>query len=94
MDPTRRGKADPVTGRIHTGPEEGTRLRHSDLLVIDEAGMLDKDTVCALLTAGIRFIPDSEGDHRLDATAPRLCTTSNRWKPRDYRPSSPGGPNE
>jgi hypothetical protein len=44
------GEFDPVTGRIHTGPVEGTRLRPDDLLIVDEAGMLDQDTARALLT--------------------------------------------
>ena len=44
------GEVDPVTGRIHTGPAEGSRLRPDDLLVVDEAGMLDQDTARALLT--------------------------------------------
>jgi exodeoxyribonuclease V alpha subunit len=44
------GEVDPVTGRTHTGPAEGTRLRPDDLLIVDEAGMLDQDTARALLT--------------------------------------------
>src|SRR5829696_7214967 len=44
------GEVDPVTGRIPTGPAEGTRLRPDDLLMVDEAGMLDQDTARALLT--------------------------------------------
>jgi exodeoxyribonuclease V alpha subunit len=44
------GEVDPVTGRIHTGPAEGSRLRPGDLLIVDEAGMLDQDTARALLT--------------------------------------------
>ncbi len=44
------GETDPVTGRIYTGPGEGARLRAGDLLVVDEAGMLDQDTARALLT--------------------------------------------
>src|SRR4051812_21708370 len=44
------GELDPVTGRIHTGPAEGTRLRRGDLLIVDEAGMLDQDTARALIT--------------------------------------------
>jgi hypothetical protein len=44
------GEVDPVTGRIHTGPAEGTRLRPDDLLIVDEAGMLDQDTARALFT--------------------------------------------
>ncbi len=44
------GDVDPVTGRVHTQPEAGARLRAGDLLVVDEAGMLDQDTARALLT--------------------------------------------
>ncbi|RFU21034.1 TrwC relaxase [Geodermatophilus marinus] len=44
------GEVDPVTGRIHTRPAEDTRLRPDDLLIVDEAGMLDQDTARALLT--------------------------------------------
>src|SRR4051812_4194989 len=43
------GHTDPVTGRTYTGPTEGARLRAGDLLVVDEAGMLDQDTAPALL---------------------------------------------
>src|SRR4051794_26627754 len=44
------GETDPVTGRSYTGPPEGVRVRAADLLVVDEAGMLDQDTARALLT--------------------------------------------
>jgi hypothetical protein len=44
------GQADPVTGHVYAGPVEGVRLRPGDLLVVDEAGMLDQDTARALLT--------------------------------------------
>jgi len=44
------GQADPVTGRVFSGPTEAARLRAGDLLVVDEAGMLDQDTARALLT--------------------------------------------
>jgi exodeoxyribonuclease V alpha subunit len=44
------GQADPVTGRLYAGPAAGARLRPGDLLVVDEAGMLDQDTARALLT--------------------------------------------
>ncbi|WP_104526902.1 MobF family relaxase [Blastococcus saxobsidens] len=44
------GQTDRATGRIYTGPTEGARLRPGDLLVVDEAGMLDQDTARALLT--------------------------------------------
>jgi hypothetical protein len=49
---TRLGIGDlcPTTGSVYAGPGEGARLRPGDLLVVDEAGMLDQDTARALLT--------------------------------------------
>lgn len=44
------GHTDPVTRRAYAGPADGARLRAGDLLVVDEAGMLDQDTARALLT--------------------------------------------
>ena len=44
------GQDDPVTGGVYAGPGEEARLRPGDLLVVDEAGMLDQDTARALLT--------------------------------------------
>ncbi|MCF6745205.1 TrwC relaxase, partial [Blastococcus sp. KM273128] len=44
------GEVDPVTGGVYAGPSEAGRLRPGDLLLIDEAGMLDQDTARALLT--------------------------------------------
>ncbi|RBY84142.1 MobF family relaxase [Blastococcus sp. TF02A-30] len=44
------GETDPATDRVYTSPAEGARLRPGDLLVVDEAGMLDQDTARALLT--------------------------------------------
>jgi thymidine kinase len=44
------GETDPVTGHSYRGPTGGARLRAGDLLVVDEAGMLDQDTARALLT--------------------------------------------
>src|SRR4051794_7574506 len=43
-------EADPVTGALYAGPGVQARLRPGDLLVVDEAGMLDQDTARALLT--------------------------------------------
>ncbi|WP_369254127.1 MobF family relaxase [Geodermatophilus amargosae] len=43
------GEVDPATGRLYAGPEENARLRAGDVLVVDEAGMLDQDTARALL---------------------------------------------
>jgi len=44
------GDPDPVTGRGYTGPAPAARLAAGDLLVVDEAGMLDQDTGRALFT--------------------------------------------
>jgi thymidine kinase len=44
------GAADPLSGGVHAGPAKAARLRAGDLLVVDEAGMLDQDTARALLT--------------------------------------------
>ena len=44
------GAVDPVTGGVYAGPNEAARLRPGDLLLVDEAGMLDQDTARALLT--------------------------------------------
>ncbi|MCW2902800.1 MAG: trwC8 [Streptosporangiaceae bacterium] len=44
------GQAGPVTGRAYDGPAPAARLQPGDLLVVDEAGMLDQDTARALLT--------------------------------------------
>jgi ATP-dependent exoDNAse (exonuclease V) alpha subunit len=44
------GQADPVSGVAYAGPGLAARLAPGDLLVIDEAGMLDQDTARALLT--------------------------------------------
>jgi conjugative relaxase-like TrwC/TraI family protein len=44
------GEGDPVSGRPYAGPTDGARLRPGDLLVVDEAGMLDQDTARALLS--------------------------------------------
>ncbi len=44
------GESDPVTGHEYTGPDETAALRPRDLVIVDEAGMLDQDTARALLT--------------------------------------------
>ena len=44
------GDVDPKTGTTYRGPSAGAQLRRDDLLVVDEAGMLDQDTARALLT--------------------------------------------
>jgi exodeoxyribonuclease V alpha subunit len=44
------GDADPRTGAVYFGPEPEASLMPGDLLVVDEAGMLDQDTARALLT--------------------------------------------
>jgi len=81
------GEVDPVTGRIHTGPAEGGRLRPDDLLIVDEAGMLDQDTARALLTVA------DEAGTRLAllgaaVSSPRsAAAASSTWPPlRSTRP--------
>jgi exodeoxyribonuclease V alpha subunit len=44
------GNTDPATGHVYTGPDAAAQLRPGDLLVVDEAGMLNQDTARALLT--------------------------------------------
>jgi exodeoxyribonuclease V alpha subunit len=44
------GRTDPVSGGAYGGPDDAAALRPGDLLVVDEAGMLDQDTARALLT--------------------------------------------
>ena len=45
----RPGDTDPVTGHVYTGPQPTAQLTAGDVLVIDEAGMLDQETARALL---------------------------------------------
>jgi hypothetical protein len=47
----RAGRPSWFGSAVFTGPSEVARLRPGDLLVIDEAGMLDQGTARALLTA-------------------------------------------
>jgi exodeoxyribonuclease V alpha subunit len=44
------GQIDPKNDVRFDGPGESARLRRGDLLLVDEAGMLDQDTARALLT--------------------------------------------
>ena len=44
------GQADPHTGGVYRGPAPAAVLRPGDLLLVDEAGMLDQDTARALMT--------------------------------------------
>ena len=44
------GAIDPYTSAVFAGPGENATLRAGDLLLVDEAGMLDQDTALALLT--------------------------------------------
>jgi exodeoxyribonuclease V alpha subunit len=44
------GEADPSGGKVHRGPHADAVLSCGDVLVVDEAGMLDQDTALALLT--------------------------------------------
>ncbi|MEO6144610.1 MAG: AAA family ATPase, partial [Dermatophilaceae bacterium] len=45
----RAGQSDPRTGKTYPGPQPDAVLRSGDLLLVDEAGMLDQDTARALL---------------------------------------------
>jgi exodeoxyribonuclease V alpha subunit len=45
----RVGDPDPLTGRTYTGPQPGAVLKAGDLLLVDEAGMLDQDSARALM---------------------------------------------
>jgi exodeoxyribonuclease V alpha subunit len=45
----RPGQSDPRTGKTYPGPAAGAVLRPGDLLLVDEAGMLDQDSARALL---------------------------------------------
>src|SRR5665647_2481908 len=45
----RAGQRDPLTGATYRGPQPDAVLRSGDLLLVDEAGMLDQDTARALL---------------------------------------------
>jgi len=45
----RAGQRDPRTGTTYQGPQPGAVLRPGDLLLVDEAGMLNQDTARALL---------------------------------------------
>ncbi|HEV7206125.1 MAG TPA: MobF family relaxase [Jatrophihabitans sp.] len=44
------GDTDPTTGSLYHGPSPRAVLTHDDLVLVDEAGMLDQDTARALLT--------------------------------------------
>ncbi len=46
----RLGQIDPSTGIRFQGPAAAAQLRRGDLLLVDEAGMLDQDTARALLS--------------------------------------------
>ena len=45
----RVGDPDPLTGLTYTGPAPGAMLKAGDLLLVDEAGMLDQDSARALM---------------------------------------------
>jgi exodeoxyribonuclease V alpha subunit len=46
----RERHGDPQTGKAYAGPSPAAALAAGDLLLVDEAGMLDQDTARALLT--------------------------------------------
>jgi len=80
------GQVDPGTGREYRGPREDARLSRGDLLVVDEAGMLDQDTARALLTvvdeqhARLALVGDS---HQLAAVGRGgVLDLAGRWAER------------
>ena len=80
------GQVDPGTGWEYRGPREDVRLSRGDLLVVDEAGMLDQDTARALLTvvdeqhARLALVGDS---HQLAAVGRGgVLDLAGRWAER------------
>jgi ATP-dependent exoDNAse (exonuclease V) alpha subunit len=53
------GELDPITGHVYEGPQLDAQLRDGDLLLVDEAGMLDQDTAHALFTIADEHAPGS-----------------------------------
>jgi thymidine kinase len=49
------GELDATSGTVHVGPSGKALLRPGDLLLCDEAGMLDQDTARALLTIADQY---------------------------------------
>jgi conjugative relaxase-like TrwC/TraI family protein len=81
----RPGEADPETGTIYAGPVRGAVLAAGDLLLCDEAGMLDQDTARALLTiadehrARLALVGDR---HQLPAVGRGgVLDLATRWTP-------------
>jgi conjugative relaxase-like TrwC/TraI family protein len=79
------GQTDPTTGITFTGPNVQATLRRGDLLLVDEAGMLDQDTACALLTiadeqhARVALVGDR---HQLPAVGRGgVLELATRWAP-------------
>jgi hypothetical protein len=77
------GRLDPVTGRSYDGPGPDAQLHPGDLLLVDEAGMLDQDTAHALFTvadeagARVALIGDR---HQLPAVGRGgLLQLAERW---------------
>src|SRR5665647_1718909 len=68
----RESHRDPHTGKAYAGPSPQAALRAGDLLVVDEAGMLDQDTARALLR-----IADETGARAVSwSSIPASSTTS------------------
>ena len=88
LDPLAVGEVDPVTGRIYTRPATGARLRPGDLLVVDEAGMLDQDTARALLTVADESRAPGRAARRPPPAAPRSAAAASSTSPptRSTRP--------
>ena len=79
------GQLDPTTGHEYRGPKADAVLRRGDLLLVDEAGMLDQDTARALFTiadeANVRVA--LVGDRHQLAAVGRggVLELATRWTP-------------
>lgn len=73
------GDVDPETGIVFTGPRDPAQLQRDDLLLVDEAAMLDQDTARALMTiadernARVALVGDR---HQLPAVGRGGCSIS------------------
>jgi exodeoxyribonuclease V alpha subunit len=98
------GALDPDTSIVFRGPNETATLRRGEVLLVDEAGMLDQDTARALLTvadehhARVALVGDRKPTNRLAgyrrarrlSWAPQPHPTSATSIPAASRSSIPG----
>jgi ATP-dependent exoDNAse (exonuclease V) alpha subunit len=78
----RAGELDRITGHVYEGPQLDAQLRDGDLLLVDEAGMLDQDTAHAPFTiadehaARLALVGDR---HQLPAIGRGVLDLAHRW---------------